>query len=281
MTVKQGDSGESIATPLKTAGVVKTAHGIPRRLRGGPGASAKIQAGTYTLKKGMKAIDAFTMLTDPANRGVPAPTIPEGLWASEVFPRLSKATGVPVADYEAGSQGPGRPGSARRGRQGRGLPLPVELRVRQERPRGRRSSSRWSHMTLAELDARPASSRRTTTAILTLASHHRGRGQAATTTAPRSPGSSRTGSTTQTARPSADSRWTPPCPTARKRGRAGTSNGPQLGQPLQHLQGHRVCRRDRSTTRGGLDRGRGQAGRGSVVLLRRGQPDRRARPSSR
>lgn len=106
VTVKQGDTGESIATALKSAGVVKTRTAYLDASAADPQGSAKIQPGTYTLRKGMKAIDAFTALTDPANRSVARQTIPEGLWVSEIIPRLSKATGVPVADYQAALKDP-------------------------------------------------------------------------------------------------------------------------------------------------------------------------------
>jgi UPF0755 protein len=106
VTVKQGDSGEAIATTLKAAGVVKSRAAYLDASAADPQLSAKIQAGTYTLKKGMKAIDAFTMLTDPANRTADRQTIPEGLWVSEIIPRLSKATGVPVKDYQAALKKP-------------------------------------------------------------------------------------------------------------------------------------------------------------------------------
>ena len=116
VTVKAGDSGESIATALKTAGVVKTRTAYLEASAADPEASAAIQAGTYSLKKGMKASEAFAMLTDPANRTVTRATIPEGLWVNEIFARLSKATGVPVADYQAAAKNPqalGLPESAK------------------------------------------------------------------------------------------------------------------------------------------------------------------------
>lgn len=99
VTVKQGDSGEAIATSLKSAGVVKTRTAYLDASAADPAQSARIQAGTYTLKKGMKAVEAFALLSNPANRSVPRATIREGLWASETFAALSKATGVPVAEY--------------------------------------------------------------------------------------------------------------------------------------------------------------------------------------
>ncbi|GGB68291.1 hypothetical protein N798_08650 [Knoellia flava TL1] len=116
VTVKAGDSGESIATTLKAAGVVKTRTAYLEASAADPEASAAIQAGVYTLKKGMKASDAFAMLANPANRTVTRATIPEGLWVNEIFARLSKATGVPVADYQAAAKNPqalGLPESAK------------------------------------------------------------------------------------------------------------------------------------------------------------------------
>lgn len=106
VTVKQGDTGESIATALRSAGVVKTRTAYLDASAADPEGSANIQPGTYTLKKGMKGIDAFTALTDPANRSVARQTIPEGLWVSEIIARLSTATGVPLADYQAALKDP-------------------------------------------------------------------------------------------------------------------------------------------------------------------------------
>lgn len=116
VAIKQGDSGESIASTLKAAGVVKTRTAYLDASAADPEASANIQSGTYTLRKGMKAIDAFGILTDPANRTVARATIPEGLWVNEIFARLSKASGVPLADYQAAAKNPealGLPASAK------------------------------------------------------------------------------------------------------------------------------------------------------------------------
>ena len=74
---------------------------------GDPEGAAAIQPGAYPLLKGMRAQDAFDILTDPANRVVQGTTIREGLWASETFAALSKSTGVPVAEYEKAAKDPG------------------------------------------------------------------------------------------------------------------------------------------------------------------------------
>lgn len=105
-TIKSGDTGESIATNLKAAGVVLTRTAYLEASAADPAATARIQPGTYALKKEMKAVDAFKILIDPVNRTNPRVTIPEGLWASEIFARLSQATGVPVANYTAAAKNP-------------------------------------------------------------------------------------------------------------------------------------------------------------------------------
>ncbi|HYN29230.1 MAG TPA: endolytic transglycosylase MltG [Dermatophilaceae bacterium] len=99
VTVEEGDSGEDIASTLKDAGVVRTRTAYLQASAANPEATARIQPGTYALRTEMQAVDAFTYLTDPANRTNPSVTLPEGLWASETYARLAKATGTPVADY--------------------------------------------------------------------------------------------------------------------------------------------------------------------------------------
>lgn len=104
VTIKPGQNGEDIATTLKEAGVVKTRTAYLNASRTDPESAAKIQPGTYTLKKGMRGIDAFAIIIDPANATNPVVTLPEGLWASEIFDRLSRATGVQRADYDAAAK---------------------------------------------------------------------------------------------------------------------------------------------------------------------------------
>jgi UPF0755 protein len=103
VTVNPGDTGRAIAQTLFAAGVVKTAKAFTDAAADNP-ASGGIQPGEYTLKKEMKASDAVAFLANPANRTVPMVTVPEGRWKSEVFAILSKASGKPVADYEAAAK---------------------------------------------------------------------------------------------------------------------------------------------------------------------------------
>jgi UPF0755 protein len=97
--VKEGDTGAAIAQALVQAGVVKstgafvTAAGASRDF-------GNIQPGEYTLRNKMSASAALAMMLDPKSFSSTGITIPEGLWASQIFSLLSKRTGVPVADYQ-------------------------------------------------------------------------------------------------------------------------------------------------------------------------------------
>lgn len=98
--VAEGQSGAEIAATLANAGVIKTSQAFVDAAGRAPDLAKAIQPGTYTLKKEMAAKDALEWLANPAHRTAPRVTIPEGLWASDIYARLSKATGVPVKDYE-------------------------------------------------------------------------------------------------------------------------------------------------------------------------------------
>lgn len=104
VVVNAGDTGRTIATTLVDAGVVKTTSAFVDAANADPKAANAIQPGTYTLRQQMKAADALAILADRANRISSGTTIREGLWAQEIYPILSKATGVPVADYVAAAK---------------------------------------------------------------------------------------------------------------------------------------------------------------------------------
>lgn len=113
-TVNQGDSGRIIATNLEKAGIVRTAQAFVE-VANADSRAAGIQPGDYALKKQMRAADVLAVLVDPKNRQNPKVTIREGLWAKEIYAALSKATGRPIADYEAAAKDPalGLPASAK------------------------------------------------------------------------------------------------------------------------------------------------------------------------
>lgn len=99
VVIEAGDTGEDIATTLRDAGVTRTRSAYLDAAAGDPQSAAKIQPGSYVLRSQMRGQDAFEVLTDPNNRVTDRVTIREGLWVSETYAALSKATGVPVKDY--------------------------------------------------------------------------------------------------------------------------------------------------------------------------------------
>ncbi len=103
VTVNEGDSGRAMGATLEKAGVVKSARAFVDAFQADPRSSV-IQPGQYEMRKEMKGADALAVLLEPANRKVAMVTIREGMWASEVFAQLSKATGHPVSDYEAAAK---------------------------------------------------------------------------------------------------------------------------------------------------------------------------------
>ena len=98
VTVDQGAGGSAIAKTLADQDVVKSSKAFIEAANNDP-KSAGIQPGVYEMKKQMKASDALAILVDPKNRMITRVTIPEGLWASEIYAKLSKSSGIPVAQY--------------------------------------------------------------------------------------------------------------------------------------------------------------------------------------
>jgi UPF0755 protein len=129
VVVNDGDTGRNIGATLQKAGVVKSATAFLDAAAADP-RSASIQPGTYTLRKQMSAREALAVLVDPKNRSVPRVTIREGLWRNEIFAALSKATGVPLADYEAAAKQPdalGLPAAAKGNLEGYLFPSTYEF----------------------------------------------------------------------------------------------------------------------------------------------------------
>jgi UPF0755 protein len=65
-----------------------------------------IRSGTYTLRRQMAAKDAVALLLDPKSRVSTGVTIPEGKTALQIYAILSKATNIPVKDFERAAKDP-------------------------------------------------------------------------------------------------------------------------------------------------------------------------------
>ena len=98
--IDEGASGSVIGERLEKKGVVKTASAFTSVATAQPEEAASIQPGTYAMKLEMSAADAFDRLLEPKARIDDGVTISEGLWRSEIYQKLSKATDVPVSEYE-------------------------------------------------------------------------------------------------------------------------------------------------------------------------------------
>ena len=103
--VKQGHTATDIANTLFAAGVVKSAAAFIDAAKDNPD-SKNIQVGSYVLRKQMKASDALFMLLDLKNKNVDKVTLPEGLTYLQVYDRLSKASGIPVAEFKKAGKDP-------------------------------------------------------------------------------------------------------------------------------------------------------------------------------
>ena len=103
VVISAGDIGEDIAHTLEDAGVTLTFDAFYDLLLVQEPA-ASFQPGTYKLQKEMSAESALVALQDPENRSVSTVTIPEGTTLKGTYSRLSKGTGIPVADFKAAAK---------------------------------------------------------------------------------------------------------------------------------------------------------------------------------
>ncbi|MDQ2849446.1 MAG: endolytic transglycosylase MltG [Actinomycetota bacterium] len=97
IVIQPGDSGAAIGQTLQQAGVVKSASTFTDLAAGSAGFAA-LQPGSYRMRSQMSSAGALALLLQPGTK-LAGVTIPEGLWATEIYARLSKATKVPLADY--------------------------------------------------------------------------------------------------------------------------------------------------------------------------------------
>ncbi|MCC5581092.1 endolytic transglycosylase MltG [Microtetraspora sp. AC03309] len=124
--VKEGATASDVAQELEKQGVVASARAFVNAI-GAAGKSSSLQPGEYTLRKGMSAEAAVTML-DPKNRVLNRLTIREGLRLSKIFTELSTATGKPVEEFKkAAKKDLGLPRYAKGRLEGYAFPATYEI----------------------------------------------------------------------------------------------------------------------------------------------------------
>ncbi|WP_030440137.1 endolytic transglycosylase MltG [Actinoplanes subtropicus] len=105
VTIAKGSSLTDIGNTLVDADVVKSTKAFVNAANDNP-RGKNIQSGTYNLKKQMSAKNAVTALLDPKSRITSGITIPEGKTVPETFELLSKATKIPVKDFQDAAKDP-------------------------------------------------------------------------------------------------------------------------------------------------------------------------------
>ena len=105
VVINSGDTGAAMGAALQQAGVVATAQSFVDAFAANPDA-AKIQPGTYSLLKEMKASDAVLALLNPASRVSMKVTIPEGYSVAQIVQRIHEVTLISVDDLEAALKDP-------------------------------------------------------------------------------------------------------------------------------------------------------------------------------
>jgi UPF0755 protein len=103
--IKDGQSASDVAVELERQGVVASSRAFTNAIANA-NKSGALQPGQYTLRKGMSAAYAVTML-DSANKLLVKITLEEGLRLTDVLPRLAQKTGKPLKDFVAAAKDTG------------------------------------------------------------------------------------------------------------------------------------------------------------------------------
>jgi UPF0755 protein len=98
--VMSGDTATSLGLTLVTDGVVESQRAFILAAEQSTNTTG-LEAGFFEMNRHMKASLAYAYLVNPKNRLQHTVTIPEGLRASDILIRLSKATGIPIAQFQA------------------------------------------------------------------------------------------------------------------------------------------------------------------------------------
>jgi UPF0755 protein len=105
VTIAKNATLTDIGNTLVDYDVVKSTKAFVNAANDNP-RGKNIQSGTYQLKKQMSAKYAVTALLDPKSRITSGITITEGKTAKQTYELLSKATKIPVKDFETAAKDP-------------------------------------------------------------------------------------------------------------------------------------------------------------------------------
>jgi UPF0755 protein len=103
VVIPPGAGGAKIGQLLAAAGVIKSASAY-REAAAANEKSTKVQPGTYTLRREMKAATALDMLLDPKNRQRHRVVIAEGLTTKQILAEVAKKTKIPMAELQAAAK---------------------------------------------------------------------------------------------------------------------------------------------------------------------------------
>ncbi|MFC4244579.1 endolytic transglycosylase MltG [Gryllotalpicola reticulitermitis] len=105
VTIKQGDTGDTIAATLAKAGVTRTPQAFYQLLlqtRPDP----VFQPGVYRLRGHMSAASALALLQDPSSRVAHTLLIREGDTETTILKNAATATDIPLAQLQAAAKNP-------------------------------------------------------------------------------------------------------------------------------------------------------------------------------
>ena len=105
VTIAKNATLTDIGNTLVDSDVVKSTKAFVNAANANP-RGKNIQSGTYNMRKQMSAQNAVTLLLDPKTRVTSGVTITEGQTALQIYATLSKATNIPVKDFQDAAKKP-------------------------------------------------------------------------------------------------------------------------------------------------------------------------------
>lgn len=103
LVISSGDSGEQVATNLVKLGITKDFSFTYKRIIA---RNPSFVPGTFKLHKQMSADAALDLIANPTSKVVSRVTIKEGLRIGTVLKQLSKASNIPLSDFESAVSDP-------------------------------------------------------------------------------------------------------------------------------------------------------------------------------